>query len=294
MRTAIFVLLASLAAPVAAAPKPKMVVLDLVAERGIEDAVVRLLNELLLTEFAKSRQYEILGGSDVRAILDVESQKAVMGCDDATCLAEIGGALGADFLAASNIGRIGDYYLLNVKILDVRSARVVKRWSEQVEGLENKLMAAVRTTVAAVGEEEPGGSEDNKTSETIVALSVPTETETEAVAESEASSLHTPGLLPITLWAAGGAAIITGVIFGVKAKSHFDNASNPDFDGGAHELEPGRTAQVVANVSYGVGGAALAAGVLTWLLLGDDEAATVALAPTFGPAGTGLALHLSL
>jgi len=39
-----------------------LVVLELVAERGLDEGTVRLLNELLLTEFARNGRYKVVGG----------------------------------------------------------------------------------------------------------------------------------------------------------------------------------------------------------------------------------------
>ena len=52
------------ALPAAAESKPKLVVMKLVAERGIDESLVRLLNELLLAEFSGMGSYEVLGESD--------------------------------------------------------------------------------------------------------------------------------------------------------------------------------------------------------------------------------------
>jgi len=138
--------------PLAAQPQPlpKLVVMELVSERGLDEGTVRLLNELLLTEFQRSNEYEVVGISDVLALMENEIQKEQLGCSDAACLVQIGGMLGADFLAHANIGRIGGYYLLNVKIMNVHSGKVERRWSEQVEGIEDELMSSVRKSVDAL------------------------------------------------------------------------------------------------------------------------------------------------
>ena len=139
---------------------PTLVVLNLVAEHGIDEGKVRLLNELLLTEFGRRAHYRVMGGSDIEAMLSLEMQKQLTGCTDTECLADIGGALGADFLAISNVGRVGDYYLFNVKIINVRTSEVMERWSEQVKGVEGKLMMALRRSVAAVTKTAPPETEE--------------------------------------------------------------------------------------------------------------------------------------
>ena len=88
------VLLGGVPARAGPGEKPSLVVLDLVSERGIDPGVVRLLNELLLTAFEQTEKYEVIGGSDLKAMLSHERQQDLLGCTDVSCMAQIGGALG--------------------------------------------------------------------------------------------------------------------------------------------------------------------------------------------------------
>ncbi|MBI5507370.1 MAG: hypothetical protein HY903_01330 [Deltaproteobacteria bacterium] len=188
--------------------RPVLVVLDLVAEQGVSSGTVRLLNELLLTEFNRTGKYEVLGGSDVVTMINTAAERQKLGCTDTACLTELGGALGADLLAAATIGRVGDYFLLNVKILDVHDSRVLARWTTQIEGIENKLMNAVHDTVAAV----------TRTGKLQAASSPPpAATPSPAVAEApppagvEAHVQPAPTSSASRLkWIAAGAAAVTG------------------------------------------------------------------------------------
>jgi hypothetical protein len=263
-----------------------LVVMNLVAERGIDEALIRLLNELLLTQFTQTGNYAVIGGSDVQAIISTEAQRqAVMGCTDVACLAELGGALGADLLAVSNIGRIGDFYLLNVKILNVKTASVVRRWSEQVQGLENQLMLAVRKSVAKVSGVELSA---DGSMEVIDASPGDGGGPTVGATASAGFSIGTPELAPIILWGVGGAVLATGIIFGVQASSHFDNATNPEFIGAQHEIGKGETSQVLANVSFGVGAAAMVAGLGVWLFAGGSEPPPVSVGPASAEGGAAV------
>ena len=59
-------------------PKPAMVVLALVAEHGIAEGIVRLLNELMLTQMARTDRYSVIGSSDIQAMLSNEQHKHCM------------------------------------------------------------------------------------------------------------------------------------------------------------------------------------------------------------------------
>jgi len=126
------------------------VVLELVGERGVDAALVRVLDGVLLTEASKNRALDVLGGSDIKAMLSHQSEKQLLGCLDTACLVEIGGALGSDLLLIMTVGRVGDYYVLNLKLLDVGRASVAGRVSSRVDANENALFNAVAPAVRQV------------------------------------------------------------------------------------------------------------------------------------------------
>lgn len=83
---------------------------------------------------------------------------------------------------------------------------------------------------------------------------------------------------PISLFAVGGVSCAVGAGFGMKAREHYERSAEY---GGQLEVAPGKTSQLVANVAYGIGGVAALAGVIWWLLGGNDS---VSVAPAAGGA----------
>jgi hypothetical protein len=84
------------AGPADGPARTKLAVLDLKAERGLDEGLVKLLNELLLSEFEAAKIFEVVGGSDIDSMLKFEEKKRLFGCTDIACLSEIGGALGVE------------------------------------------------------------------------------------------------------------------------------------------------------------------------------------------------------
>ena len=117
------------AAPPAPAPeRPGLAVFDIEAVNGVSAGLAKLLTESLLTRLNRSRRFgSVIGGSDIRAMLDMEQQKQVLGCGDEACLAELGGALGVPLMINPTLGLVGDRFLLNLKVLAVEEAKVKAR-----------------------------------------------------------------------------------------------------------------------------------------------------------------------
>jgi hypothetical protein len=249
-----------------AAP-PRLFVPDLRAERGIDEGLVRLLGEHMLTEFARSGRLSVIGSSDVKRLIEHERDEYVLGCRDDVCLAEFGGALGADLLAVSSLGRLGDRaYLLNLKLIDVDTMDVLRRWSREVRGGEGDLTDALAEGVDAV------------------------------------SDLSARGVVrrEISPWAwvttgVGGALLITGAVaHGLNVVDHGKLEDMKSADPGRSDLEARVDLEGALAISgYVLGGLATGAG-LAWLLwpapaLEDGASeANLRVLPFVSPAGLGI------
>jgi hypothetical protein len=142
--------------PAAAAPKPtdakpaarqKLAVLE-IRPLGTEASRAELLSEIALTEAASLKTFDVIGKSDIVTMLGFEKQKAVLGCsEDSACLAELGGALGVDLVLVGSLGRVGALYRLDMKLVDARKAKVRGRVGVNVEGQEEKIVAATQRAV---------------------------------------------------------------------------------------------------------------------------------------------------
>lgn len=131
----------------AQAKKVKVAVLEIRA-LGTEASKAELLSEVALTEAASMRGFDVIGKSDINSIIGFEKQKQVIGCsDDSTCLAEVGGALGVDFILVGSLGRLGSLYRLDLKLVETKKAKVRGRIGVSVEGQEEKLVVAVQKAV---------------------------------------------------------------------------------------------------------------------------------------------------
>lgn len=121
----------------------KFAVLDLQPGRDVDQAVTKGLSELAMAEIQGRHLGECIGSSDIKSMLNLEQSKQLMGCaDDASCVAEIGGALGVDLLFAGGITRIGSKYLVSLKLFNVSQAKVLARLSESVDADEDALLQA--------------------------------------------------------------------------------------------------------------------------------------------------------
>jgi hypothetical protein len=290
----ILVALFFLAGPASAGPpkdkakgKTKIAILELKAERGLDEGLVKLLNELLLTEFGRSGEYEVIGGSDLLSLLQLEEKKQAMDCDDIGCLSELGGALGVDKLAAANIGKIGSYYLVNVKIINVREAKVERRVSYNVQGIEDKLIRAISASVKELMTGKPATDlEDDKGASPGTGLAAArVEGKLEPKTDSDPYSLWGH----VTFWGGVGAVALGGAAMGLSASAAGDYEAG---DLGAEDTS--KTWAGVMYAGFGLGAALITTGVLLWLLGPDEKQEGVVTTASVIPDTDGGGVVLSI
>ncbi len=127
-------------------------ILDL-GDRGGGGQVVSLLPGVIAKQLSSYGLFEVLSRDEIRKMLSHEQDKMLAGCDDASCLAEIGGALGVEALVAGDVGKVGEKYLINLQRIDIRNAKVVKRVERQFEGSPSKLLDEMRLAAHQVVED---------------------------------------------------------------------------------------------------------------------------------------------
>lgn len=147
----------------ALAAEPEVAVLD-IRGQGVAPELLPTLTEVLTAEIHDTGRYQVVSGSDIEAMLGFERQKDMVGCTEVACLAEIGGALGVERIVASQIGKVGSTYVVNIKLINIRTASPEDRAYKTVKGEVDALIQVIRASVSEIfgGEaERPRPSADS-------------------------------------------------------------------------------------------------------------------------------------
>jgi TolB-like protein len=95
--------------------------------------------------------------SDVSALLGVEKTRQMLGCAESGCMAEIGGALGADRVVHGSVGKVGGSLMVNLSALDARRGAPVASVSERLKaGGEEAFLDALPAIADAILAEPAG------------------------------------------------------------------------------------------------------------------------------------------
>jgi TolB-like protein len=229
-----------------------------------------LLSEVALTEAASFKTIDTIGRSDIKTLLGLERQKQLLGCsEDSSCLAELGGALGVDFVLVGTVGRIGALLRLDLKLIDGKRARVIGRAGTSVQEGAERLVEATQNGVRALLQGVAPG---------------------EPAVARNGGPARWPGWVAIGV---GGATLAAGLATTVMARSRYEDLKASRLDPGyadtyASDAARVRRLSVLSDVLVPVGAVTL--GVGGWLWWRSRPAPPVQLKVTAGPQQAGATL----
>ncbi len=128
----------------AATPAPvarrSVVVLDLDAE-GVAPHEAALVSGLVVDALAKYEQLDVLQKADIQRMAAFEADKQMLGCSEASCLAEIAGALGAAYVVFGRVGILDGLILVQLNLFDAGAGKAVARQDLRVPKLRDVATA---------------------------------------------------------------------------------------------------------------------------------------------------------
>lgn len=303
-RLALILLVAALPAAGAAAPgRAKVAVMDVKNVQGVPEGTAIILTDIVVSEVAKAR-LDVVSKGDIAAMIGFEKEKQMLGCsDDSRCLAEIGGALGVDFLLTGQVGLIGSRYRISLLLVDSKKAKVAARSARFCDRNEDALAQAAQETVAELLAVVPRG-------EAAPAAAAPRPAPSPAAPTAKAAPLKPspPSVAPAATvatvakapnrtgawiaYGASGACLLGGVLLGLSARSQYNDLkaqqSDPNYSAiwATESKKIERTARA-ADGFYVLG--VIGAGVGTWLWLSAGGSEKLVVAPVAGGEQVGLA-----
>lgn len=121
--------------------------LEMTVEGGTDPVISAQLTNRLAELLAARPDYKVIAPDDIRALLEREATLQMLGCDDDSCLAEIGGALGADILIKGRVSKLDSGYAVSLSAVDPVQAEVLGRASQSWGGASIGLLALMAPMV---------------------------------------------------------------------------------------------------------------------------------------------------
>ncbi|RJO63368.1 MAG: hypothetical protein C4523_20555 [Myxococcales bacterium] len=285
-RTICAVVLALLLAPSVQAAEG-IVVWRMEAKTGVSDKDIDSISGFVTAEVEKNSGRSAVSDADINTILAGEEKKQRCGVDGASCIAEIGSALGVPEVVSGDLGRLGDYWILNLRRINVRTAQAEARVSRQIRGDMNALIEAIPSAVAElfgkIAAEPPPPAPPAPQPMPEPAPEPPEAKPAMSTLGKAAFGTFFPGLALVA--------------FGGIAQWQMNEALS-DYEGGDKDAKDRHAAwKGVSAASYAIGGAAMATGIVLWIVDAmhdndDAQADTPKAAGGLSPAPGGAAVQI--
>ena len=252
--------------------KGNIVVWRLEAKKGVSQKVVDSLSGVITSEVEKISGKKAIGETDLKAVLDSEEKKLSCGAGDTSCIVEIGASLGAPEAVSGDLALMGSYYILNLRKINIRTAQIEGRATRRIKGDIDDLIESLSSAVNELFGKKIAEKD-------IVKTAVPAGLDKD-------SKFKRPYFWYGVGMVAGGVAISLagGLGFYSKSKSSYDEydkmttvealetAKQAGVDAGEYDKEAqahyddGKKFSNLSIVSYAVGGAVVAGGVVMMLI----------------------------
>jgi TolB-like protein len=133
-------LLLSIVAPLfAEGGRYTIAVSDLVGQ-SVDQPSASILSDRLRTELFKTGRITVLERSAMQDILKEQGFQQSGGCASDSCMVEVGQLLGVSHVVAGTIGKLGSMYMLDIRMVEVSSGKIVYSESVDCEGAIEKVV----------------------------------------------------------------------------------------------------------------------------------------------------------
>ncbi len=91
---------------------------------GLSETELSIISERLRSELAQTGSFAVMERGEMNAILQEMEFQMSGTCDDASCMVEVGQILGVQKIIAGSAGKLGDFYTISLRTIDVATGRI--------------------------------------------------------------------------------------------------------------------------------------------------------------------------
>lgn len=234
-----------------------------------------------LAQALQSRGVEVMSEQDIKQMLGRERQRELLGCNEesASCQAELMGALGAEGVVLGDVAQVGGLIQVNVKVVSGVTGKPLAVFATRVDRERDLLDAIDRAAIALAHTLVPSHS-------ATLALDDAPPVVTSGPSIGRRSWSAVPAIAGGVVMLAGGTLLVLAQL-NHNALNRRDRTDPLGQEAALTTANRGASYQTLGLVGLGVGGAALLAGALMFLL-GAPEVDTIQPSIAFGPSGATL------
>ena len=154
MRRAAMGIMGDEAGPSSGGGKATLAVADFTPQ-DVSAGNAAIIAELFRTEMVKSGTFTVVEKANMEKVLSEQAFQQT-GCTSSECAVKLGKVLNVRFLVVGSFGKLMDSYILNIRMVDVQTAKVV--YSDSSQGKDvGAVQAAIREMASKLANASGGG-----------------------------------------------------------------------------------------------------------------------------------------
>jgi TolB-like protein len=138
------------------AASSKVAVMPVASGEGVPGRTAEALTEAVTAQVRRYAGVEVVTQKEILAVLTLEQQKQMLGCQTDSCMAELGGALGVDRMITGDLAKLGESWLFHLKLVDAVKVKVVTQSDRRLR--RGSIDDVLDVLPAMVVELFPGGA----------------------------------------------------------------------------------------------------------------------------------------
>lgn len=139
--------------------KPTVAVMELAPTNDLSQTDAVTMTNRLYSEMIKTDAYILVERKEIDEILK-EHALAQAGCLDEDCIIEVGNLLSAQYLIVGEVGKLGETYTLDLRLVNTETGQAEKTFAENLQGRIDGLLGLLPEaahTLAGIPYKGPGG-----------------------------------------------------------------------------------------------------------------------------------------
>lgn len=164
----IFVVFAAQISYAQGSKKTNIAVIDLNSHGGLTNSEISSLSDRLRSLLVRTNAFNVVDRGKMEEILK-EQGFQMGGCTSAECVVEAGQILGVEQMITGSIGKIGRLYTIDIVLIDVQTAKIIKSitrdYQGEIEGLVS-LMQSITNELSGLQKSTPPAAQTAKISVT--------------------------------------------------------------------------------------------------------------------------------
>jgi hypothetical protein len=125
--------------------------------KGLEQSAASIVSDRLRAEMINTQVFRVMERAEMQTVLKEQGFQQSGACDESSCLVEVGQMLGVDRMVAGSVGKVGGFYTISLRVINVATAEILYTVNVDLRGGIEEVISGLAKDAAVQLAESAGG-----------------------------------------------------------------------------------------------------------------------------------------